>query len=220
MVKTTSLNFWNKTIIFLRTEFLSLVASSIFLYTWWQEKVTIEDSRAKIAEFLRLESEIGQCGITLKIFELQQASVIDGWKLSLMTSKIEHVALDTGTILKNYFQCILSAIKQQNIIINTTQKQQHPSGDSFYVFDYEKYLKDSELSEIIATNNLETITKYDIKSTQDFEKKISQLDNSSQGMVYKLTGKIKSDFNSYFWGYIMAGLVLTFSKIIKIKSST
>ncbi len=218
MQKSNKFNlFWKKAKKFFRIEFWSIVASVIFLLTWWQEKVTIEDSRSKLFEFYRLESEIFESQINLKNLELQTGSILADWKLSMVLSdKKLSAAPDTTSFLKRLFKGCSDEVFQENIIINTVEKKNNPDRDSFVYYDYEKTGRDLELSNIIATKKISVIVDYLDTSAIQFRAITDNLEKNSLPIANKLQAKINGDFSYYLLGYLFAGLVLTFSKIKKI----
>lgn len=205
------MNFWQKANLFRKRQFWSIIASVIALFTWWQEKVTIEENQSKLSDFFRMENQINLILIGNRILEVQINETIANKQL---------YGNDSTAFKNAFFTNIHNLINQENLCWFYFQVQANLDADKDVasVFNEEKARKDQELQDIINTKNFETIYKYNDKRTNDFSIEVIHGQKDTQRSLNEINSKLKQNLNLYFYSYLLAALFFTIGKIKNFRS--
>lgn len=162
---------WQKISLFFKTRYFGFAASLIALITWWVEKVNVEESRGKISEFFRIESEIHQLQTANVIFQVETSSTLRNQK-DFINDSIFHSAFSPN---------VQNEVQQEINCIYTFQRQSDLEGEMAKEFDDEKAAKEKELQAILKTGNFNIMKGYVTRKRTEFSAKLPQLQSSFTG---------------------------------------
>ncbi len=206
-INVQQLTFSDKVWIFLKRDAWSIVASSIALFTWWQEKVTLEEHKTKLSEYYRFSNTAGLMLTDIRLCEIETNMTLLNKKTFINDSAFE----------MNFFKNVINEVKQEHECLFAYEVERDAGENIVTTHRLERNSKDLQLQRIMNTANFDTIYNYKEQEKKAFGEELHQLQNTLTPTLAKIKDTLRQKLNLYLLCYLIAGTLFTIDRIVKVK---
>lgn len=202
------LNFWQKLLIFLRMEYFTILAGLLVFGTWYFENITLDENRAKLADHLRLDNNVGQFETYHRVLQILT---------NLILYNQNYYTEDTATFHSDYFTNVRNELQIQNEIIYLMQMLSDPNDESVKSIKKEhtdQYVQDQK---VLNDSNFVRIVNYRTQQLSLFSNKVNQMNTLKQNGLNRINEELKQKKNLYFASYFISAILFTIGRIQNVK---